>query len=648
MAPERVRIPKTIKFGEDFELDAESYMLSRAGRVLKLERIPMDILLLLVRQWGQLVDRDQIAEKVWGKGVFLDTDNSINIAISKIRQTLKDDPEEPRFIQTIPGRGYRFIAPVETDAAIETEETVAAPAPQVAENRPPALAESTADKPSKPRWLLAIALAAVLIAVAGIGTQWWRSSVRSSATSGRPMLAVLPFANLTGDASQDYFSDGLTEEMISQLGNLDPAHLGVIARTSVMHYKHSQEPIPRIGQDLGVQYVIEGSVRRDSQRVRITAQLIQVKDQSHLWAREYDRDLSHLLELQGEIARAVANEVEFSLGGQRRSIEAGREVTAPAKSYEAYDLYLKGLFFWNKRTGDGFRQAAGYFQQAIDKDPNFGRAYAGLADTFGLMSTWYVGPQNELMPKARAAALRALELDEGLAEAHASLALIKENYDYDWPGAEREFRRAIQLNPQYATAHQWYAEFLSWQGRFDEAFSESEQARQLDPLSLIIAVDHATILYYSRQYESAVKQCRSVLDLDPNYGHARAPMVPSYLQLGRYDEAIEVMKHLADRDKNPWDWAWEVAVYGRAGRAEEARRALAKLEQFSGSRPDRVGTLLIAYSGTGQEERALGLLQKAYSEHSNAVTQIKVNPIFDPIRSDPRFQDLLRRVGLER
>ena len=402
------------------------------------------------------------------------------------------------------------------------------------------------------------------------------------------MLAVLPFENFTGDPGQDYFSDGLTEEMISQLGNLDPAHLGVIARTSVMHYKRAPEPIARIGKDLGVQYVIEGSVRRDSERVRITAQLIQVKDQSHLWAREYDRDLGHLLVLQAEIAREVANEIEFSLSG-RRPIEAAQKAPAPAlgvQSYEAYDLYLKGRYFWNKRTGEGFRQAAEYFQQAMDKDPNYGRAYAGLADTFALMSTWYVGPQSELMPKARTAALRALELDESLAEAHASLALIKENYDYDWPGAEKEFRRAIELDPQYATAHQWYAEFLAWQGRFDEAFAESKHARQLDPLSLIIATDYASILYNSRQYDSAVKQFRSVLELDPNYERAWDMMIPAYLQLGRYDEAADLMNRWATLGQGSWIWAWQAAVYGRSGHAEEAHRALAKLEQVPGPLPD--------------------------------------------------------------
>jgi tetratricopeptide (TPR) repeat protein len=251
------------------------------------------------------------------------------------------------------------------------------------------------------------------------------------------------------------------------------------------------------------------------------------------------------------------------------------------------------------------------------------------------------------MPKARTAALRALELDESLAEAHASLALIKENYDYDWPGSEKEFRRAIQLGPQYATAHQWYAEFLSRQGRFEEAFAESEQARQLDPLSLIIATDYASIFYNSRQYDSAVKQCLSVLELDPNFHHARDLLIPSYLRLGRYDEAVDEINRWAAPDQGPWAWAARATVYSRLGHAEEARRELVKLERLSGSRADRTPALLIAYSGTGQKERVIELLQRAYSEHSNAIVQIKVDPMYDPVRNDPRFKDLLRRVGLE-
>jgi TolB-like protein/DNA-binding winged helix-turn-helix (wHTH) protein/Flp pilus assembly protein TadD len=639
---------------DEFRLYPQNRVLRRGATAVSLTPKAFDVLLFLIQNAGRIVTKDELMKAVWPDS-FVEESN-LTQTIFMVRKAL-DETADRRYILTVQGQGYRFLLPV-TEAANSEEEI---DAPDIEGPGPPHSAGTAPEIQlhSHPRggrgWrsaLLASAGVALVLIVASI--LWiWRSPHGAVEQPGRTMLAVLPFENFTGDPGQEYFSDGLTEEMISQLGGLDPRHLGVIARTSVMHYKHSPESIPQVGKDLGVQYVIEGSVRRDSQRVRITAQLIQVKDQSHLWAREYDRDLGHLLELQAEIAREVANEIEFSLSGQRPiGLDAKAAATGTAgpagTSYAAYDSYLQGRYFWNKRTTEGFQQAADFFEQAIDKDPNFGRAYAGLADTFGLMSTWYVGPQNELMPKARAAALRALELDQSLAEAHASLALVKENYDYDWPGAEKEFQRAIQLNPQYATAHQWYAEFLSWQGRFDEALAESELARQLDPLSLIIAADHASILYFSRQYDSAVKQSQSVVELDPNFGHARNAMIPSYLQLGRYDEAGDEIKRSEARDQGRWVWAWKAAMYGRSGHPEEARRALAKLEQISRSRTDRTAALLIAYSGTGQKDRVIELLQQAYSEHSNAITTIKVDPMYDPFRSDPRFQDLLRRVGLER
>jgi TolB-like protein/DNA-binding winged helix-turn-helix (wHTH) protein/Tfp pilus assembly protein PilF len=633
------------EFGE-FRLDAQSRVLRRGGTTVPLTPKAFDVLLLLIQNAGKTVTKDELMKAVWPDS-FVEESN-LTQTIFMIRKALGETSDR-RYILNVQGQGYRFVGRI-------TESVNQQPEIETPESSPNGASLPEIQPHSHSRrgkdWRLAVIAAAVAATlIAGSVILAWRWQQGPAQKPGKIMLAVLPFENFTGDAGQDYFSDGLTEEMISQLGNLDPAHLGVIARTSVMHYKHSQVSIPQVGKDLGVQYVIEGSVRRDSERVRITAQLIQVKDQSHLWAREYDRELGHLLELQEEIAREVANQIEFSLSG-RRPIEAARESIAPApgaKSYEAYDLYLKGRYFWNKRTTEGFQAAADYFQQAIDKNPNYGRAYAGLADTFSLMSAWYVGPQNELMPKARTAALRALELDESLAEAHASLALIKENYDYDWPEAEKEFRRAIQLNPQYATAHQWYAEFLGWQGRFEEALAESEQARQLDPLSLIIALDHARILYNSHQYENAVKQYRSVLDFDPNFYNAEAAMIPCYLQLGKYDQAIDGINRWVGRSEDgAWLWAWQAAVYGRSGHAEQARRALAKLEQLPDSRAYRSAALLIAYSGMGQRDRVIELLQKAYSEHSNAVVLIKVDPMYDPFRGDPRFQDLLRRLGLQR
>ena len=636
------------QFGE-FSLNGQSRALMRGGEAVPLTPKALDVLLLLVQNSGRIVTKDELMKAVWPDS-FVEESN-LTQTIFMVRKAL-DETADRRYILTVQGQGYRFLVPVtetaNTIAEIEAPE-IDGPVPPPSPGSAPDIQLPSRKRGARERKAAFVACAAVALVVIVASTLWiWRSRHGAVEQPGRTMLAVLPFENFTGDPGQEYFSDGLTEEMISQLGNLDPAHLGVIARTSVMHYKHSQASIPQIGKDLGVQYVIEGSVRRDSERVRITAQLIQVKDQGHLWAREYDRDLGHLLELQAEIARELANEIEFSLSG-RRPIEAAPDAAphaSSAKSYETYDLYLKGRYFWNKRTSEGFRQAADYFQQAIDQDPNFGRAYAGLADTFSLMSTWYLGPQNQLMPKARAAALKALQLDEHLAEAHASLALIKENYDYDWRGAEKEFQRAIELDPQYPTAHQWYAESLSWQGRFQEAFAESDIARHLDPVSPIIASDHASILYYSRQYDAAQREFRSVLVLDPTFEHALGGTIPCYLQLGRYDDAIAVLNSLKDRGEGPWLWAWQAAVDGRSGHEAEARRAVAKIQQLPASRPDRTAALLLAYAGTGQKEPALETLRTAYLEHSNAMMQIRVEPMFDPIRSDPRFDDLLRRVGL--
>ena len=636
------------RFGE-LVLDVQNRVLKRAGEPVPLTRKAFDVLLLLVQNSGSIVTKEELMNEVWPDS-FVE-DSNLTQTIFMIRKALNETADR-RYILTLQGQGYRFLAPV-TEAETSVTE---AEKPQLTSA---GVEDSKKQSPFRlqrrglRRWVFLGCAGATLIAMAAAGLRYWHARQAPSDRPNRITLAVLPFENFTGDERQEYFSDGMTEEMISQLGNLDPARLGVIARTSIMHYKHSQASITDIGRELGVQYVIEGSVRREAGRVRIAAQLIQVKDQSHVWAQEYDRDLSHLLELQREIAREVANEIEFRLSG-RRPIEPFRPA-APASGanfYEAYDLYLKGRYFWNKRTPEGFRQAAEYFQQAIEKDPNNGRAYAGLADTFSLMSTWYVGPQDEFMPKARTAALRALALDDSLAEAHASLALIKENYDYAWTEAESQFRRAIQLDPQYATAHQWYAEFLSWQGRFPEAFAESELARQLDPLSPIIASDHASILYYSRNYESALKECQSVLEFDPNFDHARVLMARFYLQMGNNSALFDLIHfwetNAESHNQDPWLWAWKAAAFGRSGQMDQSRRALGELDQISKFRVDRDALLLLADSGRGEEEQVIDLLQKAYLEHSNSVMPIKVEPLYDPIRNDPRFQDLLKRAGFQR
>lgn len=635
-----VTAPGKIRFGGEFELDLASYKLRRHGLALKLERIPFEILISLVQRQGEIVTREQIVERIWGKDVFLDTDNSINGAIRKIRQVLRDDSEEPRFIQTVTGHGYRFIASI----AIEDPRAVAF---ENAASEIEAQAEPASQPPAwrytkRWSWIVAAAISAVLIA--GGFFFWRKSETTHLATPQRLMLAVLPFQNLTGDAGAEYLVDGLTEEMITQLGNLDPQHLGVIARTSVMHYKASQTALDQIGRELGVQYVIEGSVRRDAETVRITAQLIQMKDQSHIWARQYDRELKGLLTLQGEIAQEIADEIQLTLNDRKPGV--AQKALSP-QNFEAYDLYLKGQYFFNKRTVAGLEEAIRYFQQATNRDPNFARSYAGLADSYALMPGYSGLPQGKFMNQARAAALKALAIDQNLPEAHAALALIVQNYDWDWETSEKEFRRAIELNPNYATAHHWFAEHLMWRGRFDEALQESERARQLDPLSLIIAADNGAILYYSRQYDRAIEKWRSVLEMDPDFPRAGLIAV-AYAEKGMAAEALAAVEKRRPSDSAPpwWYWSLKAYIYARSGQTLQARQALDQLLQSNRRSPIDPRIVAWNYAALGDKERAFAFLEKAYVQHSTELVSLKVNPAYDSLRSDPRYQDLLRRVGL--
>src|SRR5215472_12810815 len=566
--PRRVPQPRNMdqadaifKFGP-YELRSRAKELHKYGVKVRFRPQPFQVLQVLLEHAGEVVTREELRAQLWASDTFVDFEHGLNTAVKELRGALSDSAAEPRYIQTLPRVGYRIIVPVSVEKPAPL--SVAAPLQDAVEER------VVSETVSRFRALLVAGLrhrrmlsgiAVALIVGLGVYARWTYVRAKPAPLTGRSMLAVLPFANLTGDASQEYFSDGLTEEMITRLGNFDPRRLGVIARTSVMHYKNGSPALEQIGRELGVQYVIEGSVRRDANQVRISAQLIQVRDQTHLWARQYDRELKDLLVLQSEVAKDIANEIQLTLGEHKTVIATAQPSLTP-QQYEAYDLYLKGRYFWNKRTPEGFQQATEYSQQAIGKGPNYARAYAGLADTFGLMSTWSQVRSNEFMPKARAAAEKALELDESLAEAHTSLALVAETYDYDWQTAEREFRRAIQLNPDYATAHQWFAESLSWQGRFDEALAESERARQLDPLSLIIATDHGSILYFSRQYDRAIAQCRAVLDMDPSFPRTGGILLSSYAQEGRYVEALAEVEKLRRSNGEFWYWSFLAHIHG--------------------------------------------------------------------------------------
>jgi TolB-like protein/DNA-binding winged helix-turn-helix (wHTH) protein/Flp pilus assembly protein TadD len=621
------RIGATYRFGP-YEFRTGTRELYKGSLPLKLRPQPFLLLETLVAHPGEVVSREELRGTLWSDETFVDFEHGLNTSVKELRRALRDSASNPRYIETVPRVGYRLIVPVEkTEPGTIAVEPASIPADPVLGH-------------SRPRWST-ILIAALLILVV-FASFWWRfrRPQPGNVVNAEPTrLAVLPFENLTGDVTQDYLSDGLTEEMIAQLGRLGPEGLSVIARTSVMHYKHTQEQVDQIGRELGVDYVLEGSVRGDGNRIRVSAQLIRVKDQTHSWARQYDREATNLLSLQAEIAQEISDEMQFAFNHRR---PASRAALSPQQS-QAYDLYLKGLFFWNKRTVDDFRRAIGYFEQAIAKDPNYASSYAGLADCYALIGGYSGEPLPEYMVKARAAALKALELDPNLPEAHTALAVIVQNYDRDWQTAGNEFRRAIALNPSYATGHHWYAEHLGYLGRFDEAFQEMERARQLDPLSLIITTDTATLLLYSRQYDRAIEKCRSAFEMDPG---REGCLARPYEASGRFADALaiyEPMRRTSPDD--PWLWSQLAYVYGRSGQSVEARRALEKLKRYY--RPERTdpSAFVNAYIGLDDKDHAFEWLENAFSQHSNIITMLKVDPVFDPLRDDPRFTNLMRRAG---
>ncbi len=635
------------RFGP-FELRTRTRELYKHGIRLKLRPQAYQVLVMLLERAGDVVAREELQKGVWPSNTFVDFEHGLNTVMKELRWVLSDSVSEPKYLETLPKLGYRVIVGVDRESGAAgdiLQDSEAVPAKSRSISQGTAMAGMEPGRPGRWRWGVPVLIAALAIMGIVAVVKWPRPFPEKAAEKGRMMLAVLPFENLTGDDGQDYLSDGLTEEMIAQLGRLNPQEFGVIARTSVMHYKHTSFQTEQIGRELGVQYLLEGSVRRDSAKVRINAQLIKIGSQTPLWAREYDRELANLLAVQAEIAHEISDEIQLTLGEQKLGPPEYRPTLTP-QAYQAYDLYLKGLFFWNKRTVPGFQQAIENFQQAIARDANYAPAYAGLANSYTLLTSYSMAPSSKYMPKARAAALRALELDDRLPEAHVALALIVENYDWDWSTAEKEYHRAIELNPNYATAHHWYAELLTWRGRFEEALRESDMARRLDPLSLIIASDHASIFYYSRKYDQAIEQFNAVLILDPNFPRGYK-VIEAYLEKGLFAEALtnlEKWSRLAG--DGPANWAEKAYVYGRCGKKDRARNQLARVEAANRKQQLDPWALVLPNIGAGNNEEALSWLEKGYAQHSNSLTTIKVEPAYDPLRGDPRFQDLLRRVGL--
>lgn len=624
-----------------FRMDPEERLLLRDGDPIPLTPKAFETLLLLVRNHRRVVLKDDLMKALWPDSFVEESNLSQNIFV--LRKALGESAQDARYIATVSGRGYRFAQDVAEVAADEAViETSPLPEPAQPEVIPPAPTGGWTKMGRRHRTVV-LALATVAILLAGyIGWRTFRPPAH--AASGRMMLAVLPFQNLTGDSEQEYFADGLTEELITKLGRLHPAQLGVIGRTSVMGYKHSDKRLDQIGHELGVQYVLEGSVRRAGDRVRITAQLISVADQSHLWAEDYDRKLQDVLAVQDEVAIAVADQTQVKLDPSQQTDLVRARTVIP----EAYEAYLRGRFFWNKRTEEGFRKSIEYYNFAIAKDPRFAEAYAGLADSHLLLGGYGFEPQTTAMPTAKAAALEALALDDRLANAYTSLAMIAMQWEWNWKEAEIDYKRAIALNPNYSVAHHWYGDgYLSAMGRMDEAIAELRLAQELDPLSLVISTDLAKRLCNAGQCDEAVDRLHKVLEIAPDFVLAHYCLARAYEQQGSYPLAISELEKIRSPDPSKAAASELGRIYALQGNRKQALQIVDELQRYSKHAyldPWYVANVYLALS---DKDSTLAWLEKAQEQHSPAMNGLKIDPDYAPIRSDPRFLALIRRVGLE-
>jgi TolB-like protein/DNA-binding winged helix-turn-helix (wHTH) protein len=614
-----------------FTVDSRACELRKQGLRIKLQERPLQILLMLLERPGETVTREELRARIWPEGTFVDFDHSISSAVNKLRTALHDSARTPRYIETVGRAGYRFIYPV---APHLTPFNVLPP-----EQRPVLVPRPVAPTPPRRtlRWTAITLVALFVAAIAGSALVMFRQ------TGERPIrsIAVLPMKNLSSDPEQEYFSEGFTDELITRLASLQG--LRVISRTSVMQYKDSTKPLPQIARELGVDAIVEGSVLHAGDRVRITTQLIRAADDRHLWAQSYDRDERDILALQNDVARQVADNIQLTLAAADRQ----KLATARPIDHEAHELYLRGLYHWEKRSAEELRAAIGYFQQAIDRQPDYAAAYAGMANCYALLGGYTGTPQAGFVDQARTAAVKALEIDPQLARAHVALAVLAQNYDWDWKTAEKEYQKAIDLDPNDATAHHWYGEFLGFQGRFDEASAQYARAEQLDPLSSIIQTDHADLFYYARQYDRAEQTLLVVLARDPEFGRAHGLLRGVYQAEGKYKESLADVNAFHGEGDATWHFASLCRSYSGMGDKRHAQEALAQLEALGRKRDFDAGAFVYAYASIGNKERAFAWLDRAYQQHSNIIAGLRVNPVYDGLRDDPRFHTLLKRVGLE-
>ena len=632
---------RRLRFGV-FELDLRAGELRKHGLRVRLQEQPFQVLAMLLERHGQVVTRDELQRKLWPADTFVDFDHGLNKAISKIREALSDSAESPRFVETVARRGYRFLSDVRVFDAVPVggRELGTRPKPTEEIRERPDRAEKLAilnhlfpSRPWKAVVFVALLLAASLTA--------WKVHSRSAPSPVIRSLAVLPLESLSSDVSQDYFADGMTDELISDLGQISA--LRVISRTSVMGYKHGRKPLVQIANELDVDAVVEGTVLRSGDQVRITAQLIEASTDKLLWSQSYESELRDTLALQNKVARAIADQIQISLNPREpATLKSAKLVNPPA-----FESYLKGRYFWNKRTGDALKIALAYFNEAIDEDPNYAQAYSGLADTYALLGDWQyaVMSTKETIPKAKAAAIKALELDSSLSEAHTSLGYSLRAFDWDFDSAGKEFQRAIEVNPSYATAHHWNAMNLALLGRPKEALVEMRKAESLDPLSLIINADLAELLLLTHSYDESVKQSRKIIEMDPTFAFGHKQLGDAYLLKQMNQEAVEELKEAVRLSGgSPICTADLARAYVASGKTNEALKLLHDLKKSSNASFTNAPHIAMIYASMGDHDQAMHWLERAYEERFNP--SILLRSGFGPLRSDPRFEDLELRIGI--
>ena len=633
------RSTEVIRFGV-FEVDTVTGELRKHGLRIKLQEQPFQVLCLLLARPGELVTREELRKMLWPADTFVDFEHGLNKTINKLREALSDDKETPRYIETLPRRGYRFIAPVMSAR------------PPSEPNGPPAVlaprpAPVVTANPRRAHWMtrdLVLLLGGLALLASAL---WYRLARRQAhpavTISAEPIrsLAVLPLQNLSGGHDQEYFADGMTDELITDLGQMSA--LRVISRTSVVLYKGTAKTLQQIGRELGADAIVEGAVFRSGSRVRITAQLIDVRTDHHLWAHAYERDLRDVLVLQDEVARDIANEIRVELTPQERA----RLATPRPVNPDAHDAYTKGRSsLEGSNTDDGVKTAIKYFQRAIELDPTYAAPYAGLAHAYSAQGFAYSVPPREAYPRAKAAAAKALALDENSAEAYASLCWIRVHFDWDWPAAGRDCTRALELDPNSVDAAARASDYYLLMGRTDEALVLLRRAVERDPRAAAAYTSLGWGYFFSRRYDDSIGAFQKALALNPMEAYAWEALGQAYVEKKMYPEALNAYARDAAL-QNESDVFYRAYVYGKAGQRDKALKALEEMKQLwkRGKMPP--GALAFIYEGLGDKDQTFQWLEKAFEERDTAwFPMIKVSPMSDPLRADPRFQDLIRRVGL--